>query len=316
MAFAQRLKSRQGITQLQSEHRAFCRQFPQKFLRGFQNENVSGNYLVNCKNVFHGFDCLDLWDGRYCFQTFMKTKNVMDVDQCGEGELLYECTNLGYNAYHVRFSLQSLEQLTDLTYCSTCFTGCANLFGCIGLKRAKHCILNKPYTVTEYEQLVPRIIAHMKETGEWGEFFPTQLSPYPYNCTLAQLFYPLTKDDALREGFAWRDDDARDPSAGQYSIPETIQEVGDEVLREILVCGSCGANYKIASQELRFYRMHALPLPSWCFHCRHLERFQARLPRQLWSRKCDNCQLGIETAYSPNRPEQVYCETCYLNSLE
>jgi hypothetical protein len=35
------------------------------------------------------------------------------------------------------------------------------------------------------------------ETGEWGEFFPSSLSPFGYNETVAQEYYPLTRDDIL-----------------------------------------------------------------------------------------------------------------------
>jgi hypothetical protein len=31
----------------------------------------------------------------------------------------------------------------------------------------QYCILNKQYTKEEYEELVPKIIEHMKKTGEW-----------------------------------------------------------------------------------------------------------------------------------------------------
>jgi hypothetical protein len=52
--------------------------------------------------------------------------------------------------------------------------------------------LNKQYTKEEYEKLLPKIIAHMKKTGEWGEFFPISISPFNYEETPAMDYYPLT----------------------------------------------------------------------------------------------------------------------------
>ena len=48
-------------------------------------------------------------------------------------------------------------------------------FGCVNLKRNKNCILNKQYSEGEYKKLALKVIEHMKETGEWGEFFPLSL---------------------------------------------------------------------------------------------------------------------------------------------
>ncbi|HRI36281.1 MAG TPA: hypothetical protein PK765_04380 [bacterium] len=62
-----------------------------------------------------------------------------------------------------------------------------------------YCILNKQYTEEEYNTLVPKIIAHMRETGEWGEFFSPNLSPFGYNETVAMEYFPLTKEQALSQ---------------------------------------------------------------------------------------------------------------------
>jgi len=40
-----------------------------------------------------------------------------------------------------------------------------------------------------------------------------------------------------------------------------------------------------------------------------------RNERKLWERKCDKCQKGIETTYSPEQPEKIYCEACYLEEV-
>ena len=70
-------------------------------------------------------------------------------------------------------------------------------FGCVCLKNQSYCIFNKQYTKEEYEILVPRIIEHMMKTGEWGEFFPSSLSPFGYNETVAMEYFPMTRDSVI-----------------------------------------------------------------------------------------------------------------------
>lgn len=292
----------------------FKLKFPQKYMRGMQNENATGNHLVHCKNALSCFDSMYIWDGKYCTQMFMKSRDCMDTDECGECELLYNSSHLAYNCYNTRFSMQCMNEVRDLSYCNLCFNS-LNLFGCVGMRRKQYCILNKQYSQKEYEDFSARILAHMKKTGEFGEYFPIQTSAFPYNLTVAQEYYPLTREEALVKGYKWRDPDKRDYQPQIYNTPDDIRDVPDSILNELLACDSCGRNYKIVPAELKFYKNKNLPIPRKCFNCRHAARFTPRTPRHLWDRKCDKCGAGVLTAYPPERPETVYCEKCYLESL-
>jgi hypothetical protein len=299
---------------LQEFHK-FKLKFPQRFMRGFQNENVTGDYLVNCKNSFYCFDSMNMWDAKYCNQTFMGGKNFMDCEECGDSELIYESGNAAYNCYNIRFSTQCMNQMHNATYCHLCFSS-HDLFGCAGLKRNSYCILNKQYSKEEYEELVPRIIEHMKTTEEWGEFFPIQTSAFPYNLTMAQDRYPLTKEQATTKGYAWRDHDPKEYLPQTYEIPDHIVEVPDTITNEILACTDCKKNYKITTLEYRLYRQLNLPIPRECFHCRHKQRRISRNPRRLHDRTCDKCNTEIQTTYAPQQPEIVYCKKCYQDSMK
>src|SRR3989344_4811649 len=68
-----------------------------------------------------------------------------------------------------------------------------DLFGCVSMIKKKYCIFNKQYSPEEYKELKAKIIAHMKETKEWGEFFPESISPFPYHDTVAQDFFPRVR---------------------------------------------------------------------------------------------------------------------------
>jgi len=94
---------------------------------------------------------------------------------------------------HYSFYLHSCK---NSWYSDSCRNS-SNLFGCIGVNHGQYVLLNKVYSQHEYEILMARVTEHMKSTGEWGEFFPLSLCPYPYNDTAAMDFYPLSESEVL-----------------------------------------------------------------------------------------------------------------------
>jgi hypothetical protein len=309
------LKSYSSVLAYQAEHELFRRTFPERFLHGVRTENVRGNYLVECHNAFCCFDSHDLWDGMYASQAFAPLRDFLDCNECGAGELMCNSANSG-DGSNLRCCFGVYPQVHDLDYCIFCVSGCANLFGCIGLKRNEYCILNKQYRQDEYAALVPKIIAHMKATGEWGEFFPPALSDFPYNLTQAQVHHPLTREQALALGFQWQDDTAPQTRDASATMPDGLADTSDEILKNTLACGSCGRGYRIQKLELRLHREIGVALPRHCFLCRHQSRCLSRTPREIFSRLCDRCAVSIETAYPPTHPQQIYCEACFADALE
>jgi hypothetical protein len=292
-----------------------------KNYHGFNCENVTGDYLYNCRNIKEGYDLKNCEDCLHS-ATLDSFQDSMDCNFCGinaeaHAELCYNCLTIGPN-YRLLCCHSCQNDNANLSYCDTCH-GCKDCFGCAGLKKKRYCILNKQYTKEEYEQLVPRIIAHMNKLGEWGQFFPRELSPFGYNETITQEYFPLTKEQALGKGWKWKENEEEIKEQNYLgpvvSIPDDIQEVSDSICEKILRCEASSKLYKIIPKELAFYRQMNLPLPRKCFIERQRERFALRNPRKLWKRKCQKCQKEIETTYAPERPEIVYCEECYLASV-
>ena len=319
------LQTRAALAGAEKRFTALVLEYPQKYMHGVQNESVLGDYLTNCKNAYTCFDSSDLWDCRYVYQAFMALKDSMDIQECGEGEKMYECAFVGYGANTVHFSTHILGDSSDVLYSSYC-PHSKNLFGCIGMRHKQYCILNKQYTKEEYETLVPKLIKHMRNTPlrlpdgsyagqEWGEFFPMQYSYAAYNETLAQDYYPLTKEEATARGYIWRDADPTESRPATKDIPDGINEVPDDITHELFACDSCRKNFRIIPQELSLYRRFSLPLPTACFSCRLAAKRALRNPRKLWNRECAKCQKEIATSYSPERPEIVVCEECYLKEM-
>lgn len=273
-------------------------------------ENCIGDDLFNCKNVV-GFqqDAAE-----YC--KFIvhgdAPKNSYDVSQTGRPEWCYEGATPD-NSYMTHFTTWCWKD-KNVMYSDNCHS-CEHLFGCIGLKRKQYCILNRQYTKEEYERMVPKIIDRMTRDGEWGEFFPMTMSPYCYNETAAQEYFPREKEQVQALGLQWRDDDPKVYKPQQVIIPDRIEDVPDSMTGDILACENCRRNFKILHQELTFYRTMNLPAPHTCYDCRYRDRVKRRNPRKLWERACAKCGNDIQSSFSPDRLEIVYCEECYLQEV-
>ena len=98
-------------------------------------------------------------------------------------------------------------------------------------------------------------------------------------------------------------------------IPDDIVDVTDDITKHILLCEVTGKPYKIIPQELQFYRNMGIPIPRKCPDQRHKERMALRNRQHVWDRQCAKCRKPIATSYSPERPEIVWCESCYLKEV-
>lgn len=277
-------------------------------------EDSTGDFLfenkhcVNCYQMFRSRDCINCSDAD-------GNTDLLDSYHTGWSELLYS----GYSPVRLKTSAFFVQcwDGTNLLYCDNC-QNCHDCFGCIGLQRKNHCILNKQYTEEEYAALLPKLVAHMKHTREWGEFFPPSVSPFAYNESVIPEYYPLSKEEAVKQGWKWQDNlpfTTGKETAAWDAIPKRIEDVPDSILKEVFACGLCNRNYRFIQQELAYYRERHLPLPHVCPECRHLQRIGLRNPRQLYVRGCAKCGKDMETTYAPDRPEIVYCEECYLATV-
>jgi len=278
---------------------------------GQNNQNVSGNFIFNCKNAKYCFSVYRSEDIAFCGRLF-EQKDTYDFDGGGKGELLYE--NMSNDFSYNSISCTTCEHLNDSHYCDLCFN-CQDCFGSVGLRYKKYCILNKQYSEEQYKDLVVKIIKHMKQTKEWGEFFPIKFSPFAYNETLAQEYFPIIKEEADKKGYKWLEKNNNSNVTSISKLPDNIEEVDDNVLQQILVCESCQNNFKIIEKELKFYKRQNLAIAHLCSNCRHKSRMDMRTPRKLWKSNCYQCNKDIETSYDPKRPEKVYCEKCYLKEV-
>ncbi len=301
--------------EIQEKLLSFRKRYPVKWMQEINTENCIGDYLVNSKDCSYCFDCEDLERCSYC-SDLKKGDGVSfgnyDVSFFGVGVTeCYESAVIGYGANRVFFSYD-IYGGSDVYYSIYCMSNSQHLFGCIGLRKAEYCILNKQYEKKEYFLLRDKIISHMKDTGEWGEFFSPKLCGFGYNESVANEYFPLTKEEALKLGYSWRDEVPADYQPSKFVIPERIEDVGDEILGEILACKTTGRNYKLQKAELAFYRKMKLPIPTLCPQERHKKRVASRNPRKLLTRPCAECGQEVTTTINEHTSSKVLCETDYL----
>lgn len=320
-------KTRNNIQEMVDRHARFALTIPVKYYQGNKIVNTTGDYLQNAKNTQYGFNVGDSEDSSYG-QDAWGIKNCVDITESAYNELDYEMEGIGYTARNIGVSRS--WNIFDSNYCENCFS-CDSIFGCVSLHKKKYCIFNRQYSKEEYEVLKARIVEHMKKAGEWGEFFPTIISPFAYNETVAQHYFPMTKEEVREKGLRWYEREARNYqiTKNHADLPQSIEEVDDSILQEVISCSSqdtvegrekhsaCTTAFRVTPDELMLYRKTCMPIPDKCFPCRFRDRLNKRTPRRLWHRKCMNegCHNEFETSYSPDRPEIIFCESCYQKEV-
>jgi len=238
--------------------------------------NTTGDNVVGAKNCLFCFDALagpsgiSAEDCKYVTWGGFNCKDAYDVGP-GFGafvEQVYDSFDSGLKSNRLYFT-SVVYGSHDVYYSINCH-GSNNLFGCYGLRSKSYCILNKQYTKEEYEKLVPKIIDQMNSMPyvdkkgriyKYGEFFPPELSPFCYNETVAQEYFPLTKEQAIEQGYKWKDPEPRNYqiTIKAKDLPDHIKDVKDDILDQIIGCehqGKCNEQcteaFKIIPQELQF----------------------------------------------------------------
>jgi len=317
-------------------------EIPHRYARIYKSVNSDGDDLSEVRNTHVSFTSGHVENSKYLFFCRRGTKDCYDTSFQGfNAELLYEVAH-GFAGNNTAFSVRNLHNQN--TYYSEECQNCSGVFGCEGLRKKQYCILNKQYTKEEYETLIPKIIKHMNDMPyvdqkgriyKYGEFFPSDLSPFAYNETIAQEYFPLSKEQILEQKYLWKDLEARNYKIDieNKEIPDNIKNVADDIVNKVIACAhrgkcleQCTEAFKIIPEEFKFYKGMNLPLPRLCPNCRHYQRINLRNPLKLWNRICmcekenhfhgqEKCEIEFKTSYAPERPEIIYCEKCYQQEV-
>ncbi len=338
------------LSDFSSTYYKFILNFPTRHANILKCQDATGDVIINAKNAKNCFDVYGgVEDSKYSIHV-VDMKDSYDIYGGGAtASLMYEGIDVGVQASNQLFSVLT-HGCFNINYTYMCY-GSKNLFGCIGLRNKQYCILNKQYTKEEYLELVPKIIEHMKKMPYtdakgliygYGEFFPSEISPFAYNETIAQEYFTKNKEEIIKKGFLYREAIEKDYKVTMHSedLPDHIKDTPESIIDEIISCPNkgdektqCTQAYRIIKSELDFLKNNNIALPRYCPNCRHYKRLNQRNPFKLWSGVCkcaglnsqngkyrntathahgaEACKIEFETSYSPDRSEIVYCEKCY-----
>ncbi len=304
----------------------FWKKFPNKYVHCRMNHNSTGEYVVLSKNAKQCYQVAQAEDCAYCqFITLPTVKDTYDFTDWGHGvERCIETTNSGEGSYEVNYCASVWGNVRNIEY-SMFVINSSNCFGCVNLRKKEYCILNKQYTKEEYFALREKIVTDLEENPyidkkgrifKYGEFFPYDISPFSYNESFAQQYFPLLKEEIEEKGFKYVE-----PKKPDYKetiqieeIPDSINDIQDDFIKEILKC-ECEKFYRIVVGELQLLKRLGIPVPRECPDCRHMSRIRRLNSYLLYDRKCDKCGSDIKTSFAPDRPEIIYCESCYQQEV-
>ncbi len=297
-----------------------------------QTANSSGDMLRSCKNCTQCFLSSEGEDSAYCVLMEKNFKDCRDIWIAMENtELCYEIIAAGANNQGSKFGVTLYQGCSRLEYCYTC-VGAHDSFGCVGLKQNNYCILNKEYSKEEYNKLIGKIREQMsilpykdKRNIEclYGEFFPAETSPFAYNESLAQEWFPLTKEGALTQGYGWKEPETRSYKITKQpaDLPDNIKDAPDSITQEVVACAhrekgneQCTSAFRIIPAELQ--RRKCL-----CEGANSAGRIAYRNTAAHFHDDAP-CPNEFETTFAPDpryaegsgearRREIVYCEQCY-----
>ena len=343
------LEAYSGIDSLQQKVHEFWKKFPNKFSHGIKNHECTGVYVTESKNVKDSYLIRGGENMRYCqYVQVPSNKECYDICVWGFGnELCYENCVCGEGVYGVKFSVECWPNVQNLEYCQYCKSS-SDCFGCVGLRNKKYCIFNVQYTKEEYEVLREKIKRHMEDMPffdtkgnkyTYGEFFPGEHSPYGYNNTIAHEHIPITKEEAISKGYSWIESTLNKYTTTLKAddLPDSINDVDEDVLKQIIECKETSVAYRIMPEELQFLKQEQLPLPRTAIDVRNNKRLDFRLKNQTYTRQCDcDCSVSINglhtnftshafhegrcknvfmSGYNPEDNDIVYCEQCYQQEI-
>jgi hypothetical protein len=349
-----RLDTYEGIGAARTMVDAFYEKYPNR--PGELSEKFSpgstGNYISDSTRCRDCFYALGAEDCRYSIHILINIKDCYDVDTAGlNASLLYESMNTAISVQKVFFSNRCWTG-HDIFY-SESLDNSENCFGCISLNKKSYCILNKQYSKEEYQELMPKVIEHMKQMPyrnqaghvySFGEFFPSEFSVFGYNQTVAQDYFPLTEKEAIQKGYRWIPLEAKNHEIAIEAAD--LSDDGDRTryLNKNIGClhggtceDRCTKAYRLTAEEVAFYDHSHLPLPRLCPNCRHSARIHRLNSFRLYERTCacagvrsengiyantvkhihgdDPCGNRFKTSYHPADPRIIYCEQCYQTEV-
>ena len=321
------LQDRKSFEAHKEHFNDFSHTLPAEYATIRQSEDATGNAITNSRAIRSSFFIADSENTGECFRLIWNSKDCYRESYGGQIEHCYNSVTLPFSSHS--FCSFSCDHCSFIFYSAFCLNS-DSLFGCVGLRKKKFCILNTQYSEDEYKELSARIIADMKLNGEWGEFLQSEHNFFSYNDTLGYEYFPLKKEEVIARGMQWEDEQGGASGKETLSldkVSDRIEEIDESIIKEILACESCGVNYTIIKKELERLKTLRIPLPLHCPDCRYKKRFDRSIVPVLYDRHCmceqdhtlhqgGQCPNQFQTTYRPDGKDIVYCSPCYQECVQ
>lgn len=271
-------------------------------------ERSVGDGLYNCAETrgIMVFDSKRAWDAVFV----LHCTDVWRMTSAVYSENCFGCVTTNQSSRCV--STIACNSCMDVEY-SELLSNCAFCFGCIGLRNKKFCVFNKQYSEEEYWPLVDAIKTAMLERGEFGQFFPYELSPFAFNTSHGGNMYPLSPAEVAQLGARWYgfESEKQAPASSIDELPTRLADTTVEQLAKKYRCPVTGRPFGFVAPEIELHRSMKIALPRLHPTARRLARLRSYLPFLLHDRKCDSCGKQVETRIPPEHAAPIFCPTCY-----
>ena len=322
------LSNRDVILEINEKAFQFNKNLPKKNEDSLEIDQMSfWNNLSHAKNVRWWFDSTGTTDSiKDCKYIYLSTviNDCYDmVDTWENSALCYDSLTCCWRS--ILFSANVFDS-TYILYSNMCYN-CSYCFCCVWLRNKSYCIFNKQYSKNEYNHIVPKLISKMIKEGIRWSFLSANCSPFWYNETVAVLYCPLTKQEALDMGYKWSDYEIPLPHVEKKvqwkDLPKLwcsiIKKKKPDFLNKILnyaiICEVSKKPFRITKQEIDFYIKHNLPLPTKHPNIRHAGRLVKTNPAIMHLTHCNNCWIEMLSVCKPWEWKKILCEKCYNKEI-
>jgi hypothetical protein len=79
------------------------------------------------------------------------------------------------------------------------------------------------------------------------------------------------------------------------------------------ICQNCKQSFTIEVDDFSFYEKIKVPPPTFCPECRLIRKMATFNIRNLYYRKCNNCEENTVSIFNSNSPHIVWCFDCYFS---
>lgn len=280
-------------------------------------EGCDGNFLYECKDAHNCFLVTNKCEG--CMNVTRSGVDIKDVLDCisvlGTQLAFYSCCAQD-QCYDIKFGYNVI-QCKFMEYCAQCFQ-CQHCFGCCGLVGKKYHLFNTPYEPDEYERRKADVIAAMKRSGEYGQYFPGHFAATPYEESLSGFYWPLSTAEGRKLGFRMSNEkpervmDALDAT----QVPDRSDAADADLPKKVFWDTNAKRPFQVADVDIAFAHDLGCPLPYTYYMVRLQENFRlVPFTGELRTVACAACKIQTPTSWPSTLDTRILCEGCYLKSV-